>query len=146
MNTQQLIKIIVIIALLGFVAISVYVFYHCYVGKTITANVNYLFNILNGLVGGIFALAFGLPKPTQQENSNALDQKLQNLGGMMTNETNKEILGYLYSLSYMLIGFVAIGLWLFKGDQEACNNVTSVAFVFLGMVGAIVTSFFKKDN
>ncbi len=76
------------VCLIGFIFLSAYVFYTCWKGETrVNEPVLYLFNILSGLVGGIFAFAFGLPSPSSSEGQDKVAQKVHNLSNMMTSGT-----------------------------------------------------------
>ncbi|MBK6566863.1 MAG: hypothetical protein IPN49_15085 [Saprospiraceae bacterium] len=144
MNTKKLIRIMVLFSLLGFLGISVYVFYFCIKNESdIKGPVIYVYNILNGLVGGIFALAFGLPAPTEKKSPDRMVNKIHSLSGMMSEEDPSDKLGYFYALSYMIVGFVAVGIWLFSSSAGACEYIVSFAQIFLGMLVAIVTGYFK---
>jgi len=145
MNTQQLIRIIVIAALLGFIALTGYVFYCCFQDQEISnAPLILVYNMLNGLVGGVFALAFGLPAPPSLQNKGRLNQKLHNLNSMMTEDDSSDKLGYFYALSYIIVGFVAVGIYIFKSEADVCYQIATNAQIFLGMMVAIVTGYFKK--
>jgi hypothetical protein len=147
MDTQKLIRIMVMISLLGFITLSGYVFYAC-IGENGNLNepILYVYNILNGLVGGIFALSFGLPAPPSHQRQDALGQKLHNLSTMVDKSESSDNWGYFYALSYMIVGFASIVLWLFKSDTGICENITSFAQIFLGMMVAIVTGYFRNNT
>ena len=144
MNTQKLIKVMVLFSLLGFLGLSSYVFYACIKNSaTIEGPIIYMYNILNGLVGGIFALAFGLPAPSSPQGQDRMDQKIHSLSDMLPVSDSSHRWAYFYALSYMIVGFAAIGIWMFYSNGVMCNYIESSAQVFSGMLVAIVTGFFK---
>lgn len=145
MNTQQLTKIMVVFSLVGFLGLSGYILYTCFMKIEIVGEqITYIYNILNGLVGGIFALAFGLPSPPLPQGQNKLEQKIHNLSGMMSFKDKSDTWGYVYALSYMIIGFLSVCMWMFTSGGGACAYVVNFAQVFLGMMVAIVTGYFKN--
>lgn len=145
MNNQSLIRLMVVVCLIGFICLSTYVFYACWHGKTIVDKpIFYLFNTLSGLVGGIFALAFGLPSPSSSEGLDRTAKKIHSLSNMMTSDEKSEKLGYFYALSYIIIGIAAIVIWIVKSDEAVCNHIVTISQVFLGMMVAIVTGYFKN--
>jgi uncharacterized membrane protein YsdA (DUF1294 family) len=68
-NNQSLIRLMVEVCLIGFILSFCLCFLYMLERRNNRVNepVLYLFNILSGLVGGIFAFAFGLPSPSSSE-------------------------------------------------------------------------------
>jgi hypothetical protein len=61
-----------------------------------------------------------------------------------TSDEKSEKLGYFYALSYIIIGIAAIVIWIVKSDEAVCNHIVTISQVFLGMMVAIVTGYFKN--
>jgi heme A synthase len=166
---KALVIFVVILAIGGFIALSVFVMYKtCKTTGNVNINDNLLYvaNFLTGLIGGIVALGFGIPAPNGKvTNDNLLNRKMLGLGGLVvignlfperskskspvgTNEDNnlnaKRILGFTYALSYIIIGVVAIVIW--STDDKPPEIIKNISTVFLGMITPIVVGFFKGDS
>jgi len=111
-------------------------------------------NTLAGLVGGIVAVGFGV-SPARTADRNLVSRyKLRRLGsiiaaGDLPAATAQEILGLVYAVVYILIGFVAIGIWQFKSSLDPNDIpftvIKNIATVSLGMFIPIIKGFFAKN-
>ena len=106
-------------------------------------------NALAALVGGIVAVAFAV-KPRldtarslhllSKRNSVSLGQFIAPVG----KEELKAVLGTIYAVVYVVLGFAAIGTWAFLGSTETPADVKSLATTFAGMITPIVMAFFSQ--
>jgi hypothetical protein len=164
-NKQLLVNLIVVLALFGFVASSVFMFYKSfelldsnnqlpkdYLGS-IKSSLTYITSGLTGLVGGIVATAFGVKlPPTVKSKLNSIDNyNLKSLGRMVSASPNTPVeegkgkLGFLYALAYIIIGVISIAIWIYLGDNTI-SEVSNMATTFFGMMIPIVASFFNNQN
>ncbi len=104
--------------------------------------VEYTSAALTGLVGGVVATAFGVKRPDPNVNA------LNSLSGFATaakdSSTTKQWIGTLYVSVYLIIGLLTVFTWAFPGS-DASEAVKITASTFIGMVTAIVASFFASD-
>lgn len=162
---QRLINLIVILALLGFISTSLLLFYKSFslLGtdkqlpsdylSQINTSLVYVTSCLTGLVGSIVATAFGVKTPSRGSSSPTTLQNynFQSLGRMisaspkMPVEDGKGFYGFLYALSYIIIGVIAIIIWMILGNNTI-PGVTNMATTFLGMMIPIVASYFNHQN
>ena len=162
-NRQTLIKLLVLLALFGFVACSFIMFYKSFAllgedGKlpnnylnSINASLIYITSGLTGLVGGIVATAFGVKQPEDDDaNLNFMNNyNFKSLGRMITTPSddsvnnNKEKYGFLYALSYIIIGVVSIIIWVWLEDNTI-QAVSNMATTFFGMMIPIVAAYFNN--
>ncbi|MCX6261775.1 MAG: hypothetical protein NTY95_13275 [Bacteroidia bacterium] len=163
---EILVTFIVILALVGFVVLSVFVMYKtCKITGNVKINDNYtvLANILTGLIGGVVALGFGISPPRSEKVKESLVKRnMIGLGGLVTvsnlftgsnksksrvdiKENNnlqaKEILGFIYALSYIIISCAAVVIW--ASDDTPHEIVKNLATIFIGMIPPIVVGYFK---
>lgn len=145
--------VIVVAALLGYVASSAYLFYlalKC--GDSGNEALGHVTGTLTALVGGIVATSFGVkPDDAKVQSTELFKIKTAYLGGNTIksgNEKLKQVMGTLYSLSYVIIGFFAIGIWIFtqKDDTMVYEQVSNAARTFLGLLVAIVIGYFSKPE
>ncbi|PCJ94780.1 MAG: hypothetical protein COA50_10325 [Flavobacteriaceae bacterium] len=151
-----LIQFLVIAALIGFIACSGYLFYisfHILVDGKLPENylqqlnsaMIYVTSGLTGLVGGIVATGFGVEIPDDGVDASPVNLKLQNLGSFASRESDpdktKEKIGFLYALSYIIVGIGAIIVWLILGDNTM-QSVSIMATTFFGMSIPIVAQYF----
>jgi hypothetical protein len=112
-------------------------------------------NMMAGLVGGIVAASFGLPIPPAGGTRATL--KFRNLGravvgGDLDTAKIQDWLGLLYALVFVLIGFVALWIWIFQFKPAKPNEsltipatvIKNVATVFLGTFIATIKAFFSR--
>lgn len=166
-NKQFLINLLVILALLGFLASSIYIFQKAFglldsqgqLPREHSEGLNpaliHIANGLTGLVGGIVAAAFG----TQASNfrtpaPNSIQYpKLWSLGNLVYSGTgtvqtpklgiSKARYGFLYALAYILVGLTALVIWVVLGENTI-PVVSNTAATFLGMMIPIVATYFKE--
>jgi len=166
-NKQLLISLLVILALLGFVASSIYVFYMAFrllddrgqLPPDHAANLNpalvYLTNDLTGMVGWIVAADFGTKwsgAPSTGPDSIHY-HNLQNLGTLVYSPGlgNGDLgmgavqarFGFVYALAYILVGLAAMVVWIILGG-DTIPVVSNTAMTFFGMMIPIVATYFKK--
>lgn len=163
MKNRKLLEVmIVILAIFGYVAVSVYIFYEAFQlskdpqYETNTA-IAYIASGLTGLVGGIVAVAFGveqdippndpLIKVVDHSSPKRMAMKTKSLGSLSSpNPSNgnnhREKIGMIYTVAYILIGLAAIIIWVFL-DEKASQSVKNMATTFLGLVLPIVIAYFK---
>ncbi len=157
-----LIQVIVILALIGYLACSAYMIYLAFdlldaegklpddYAEQLNSALIYTTSVLTGLVGGIVASGFGVEKPdnpTLLGNVKPKAMRLQNLGSyaLTTNNSdkNKENMGFLYALSYIIVGAVAVVVWIYL-SENVIQSIANMATTFLGMMVPITAQFFKK--
>ena len=155
-------QIIVILALIGYLACSGYMIYLAFdlldtegnlpdnYVEQLNSSLVYTTSVLTGLVGGIVASSFGIEKPDDSAllaNVKPIAMRLQNLGSyaLATNYSgkNKENMGFLYALSYIIVGVFAVAVWIYLSDS-AIQSIANMATTFLGMMVPIAAQFFKK--
>jgi hypothetical protein len=124
----------------------------------------YVANILVGLVGGIVAVGLGQPPPpmpgtagssTPARNAAALgaflveNKKVESQAVVPGDEPtqnssakNKEIIGLIYSLVYLIISVATIVTWIYTFNV-APPVIKSLATVSLGMFVPVVNGFFR---
>lgn len=161
-KTRDILSIlIVILALVGFIAISYYAMY-----KTITTDSDviinerfiYVANALTGLVGGVVSLGFGISPPDSGTNGNLLTRSMVGLGGLVTdgnlskstaninNVSNlkvRTIFGSIYALVYVVICSAAVVIWII--DENPHDILKNLATIFIGMIIPIVAGYFKEN-
>lgn len=147
----------VVLALVGFVASSIFMFYQSFAilengelpdnyMEYMNNAVVYITSLLTALVGGIVAAAFGISQSANQ-NLPSKRYKLHALGAL-TNEPppgsteNRSKYGFFYALAYILIGTAAVVIWIIL-ESEATQGIATMATSFLGMMVPIVASFFS---
>lgn len=166
-NKQFLINLLVVLALLGFLASSIFIFQKAFVlldsqghlpedrSMGLNPALVHIANGLTGLVGGIVAAAFG----TQASNTrtpgpdSAQYPKLRSLGNLVYSGTEKvhtpklgmtkARYGFLYALAYILVGLAALVIWVVLGENTI-PVVSNTAATFLGMMIPIVATYFKE--
>jgi hypothetical protein len=167
MNNQIfLIKIVVVLALLGYLASSIYMFHFALtldVEKGVSAAqflkdsnpaIMYITSGLTGLVGGIVATAFGV-KETNNTPPNAApaNQKLRRLSSYVFTPTpvddagvnnNNGLYGTLYSLAYIVVGTASAVIWIILG-KDTIPSVAFMATTFFGMLIPIVAAYFNPN-
>ena len=162
-NQQILVRIIVILALVGFLVCAGYLFYNAFNvdnGNELNSSLLYITTGLTGLVGGIVATGFGVKKPNPPSGGEpgvaaepaplkvSHSAKFQNLGGFASSskdsDKSKERMGFYYALAYLLVGVTAIVIWVIKQDQTI-ETVSNMATTFFGMMVPIVAQFFRGN-
>ncbi|WP_031428370.1 hypothetical protein [Flavimarina sp. Hel_I_48] len=158
MNYQKtLIHFMVVLALVGFVVSSVFMFYQSFsilddgilpsdYMKDMNNAVVYITSLLTALVGGIVAAAFGI-NPSGNMKVPTKTNKLHALGALTRSpppgrDKNRTKYGFFYALAYILIGVTAVVIWIIL-ESEATQGVANMATSFLGMMVPIVASFFS---
>lgn len=161
MNYQKtLVHFMVVLALVGFIASSLFMFYQSFTilkdGKLpenymaqMNVAVVYITSLLTALVGGIVAAAFGISQSADQKLPSK-GNKLQALGALthsapLGNEKNRSKYGFFYALAYILMGVTAVVLWIIL-EADATQGIANMATSFLGMMVPIVASFFSGTN
>ena len=166
-NKQFLVNVMVVLALLGFVGSSIYIFFRAFglldgQGQLPVDHVEWLnpalvhiTNALTGMVGGIVAAAFGTkgPEPPAPGPGSIHYHNLQNLGNLVYSpgkdprgETMGAIqarFGFFYALAYILVGLAALVIWIVLGENTLMV-VTNMATTFFGMMIPIVATYFKN--
>lgn len=161
MNYKETLKhIMVLLALAGFLASSIFMFYQSftiledgvlpmnYIDEMNKAVV-YISSLLTAMVGGIVAAAFGFNKPTGT-TPGLKNYKLHTLGTLTRSENpgkrkNRAGYGFAYALAYILIGITAVIIWIIL-EENTTQGVSNMATTFLGMMVPIVASFFSETN
>lgn len=152
-----LVSLLAILGIIGFACVSTFAFY-----KTLTTvavpplrePLTYLANSLNGLVGGIVAVGFGVSPPSSGSTGLAslVTRNIIGLGSFIVENQSqagparlnaKQFIGALYALIYILVGIAAIVVW--ASDDNPPELVKTLAMVSIGMFGAIITAFLR-DN
>lgn len=158
-NKKRLIQLLVVLALLGFIACSVYMFYIAFdilvkgklpeeYLKEMNTSLIYITSGLTGLVGGIVATSFGVQQ-TENPNRNASPSamKFQSLGTVLvsSNESDemREKIGYFYALAYILVGMASVIIWVVL-NENTIQSVSNMATTFFGMLIPIVAQFFNR--
>jgi hypothetical protein len=108
-------------------------------------------NALASLVGGIVAVAFAV-KPvaasgTPRSSRHRLRTNFVSLGALVTpigSDELKAIMGTIYAVAYVLLGFAAIGTWAYLGTGGTSPDVKGLATNFAGMIAPIVLAFFSR--
>lgn len=156
-SKNPLVVFLVIVLLLIFIGLSLYAFYKT---LTITGQVSlinsltYIGSTIAGLVGGIVASAFGVELPHEQVTGlTRYDRKTRSLGNLVASgelsgiesikdpKKLKERLGALYSWVYIVIGILAIIVWLI--DDMPAEMVKNLASVSFGLILVIVKNYFS---
>jgi tryptophan-rich sensory protein len=150
---ESLIILVVILALVAFIALSLFIMYKTYITTgdiDINPNIFYVANILTGLIGGIVAIGFGVPAPKEKDtNYKLFNRKMIALGGLVTTgkffpERNKSVnsastnnkdasdpvrtFGIIYAISYIIIGFAALIFWM--TDDKPPDFIKNISTVF----------------
>jgi hypothetical protein len=97
---------------------------------------------LAALVGGIFAVAFGVKKA-----SGGLGGPNFTTLGSLPNvpEAAAAILGGVYALAYVAVGVAALATWVLRPD-ETSDLLKNLATTFLGLALPIVSAFFQPPS
>jgi len=154
---NPLVVFLVIILIVIFIGLSLYAFYKTLTitGEvTLISSLTYIGSTIAGLVGGIVASAFGVELPDDQgAGLTRYGRKTKSLGNLVTSgeissaeaikdpKNLKEKLGALYSWVYIVIGILAIIIWLI--DDVPAEMVKNLASVSLGLILVIVKNFFS---
>ena len=107
-------------------------------------------NALASLVGGIVAVAFAIKPPPETratEQQGRLGRNLVSLGQAtmpLGTDGLKEIMGAIYAVVYVVLGFAAIGTWAYLGTNDTSSDVKNLATNFAGMITPIVLGFFSR--
>lgn len=148
-------QIIIGATLLGFISTAIYVFKEAFSilenGK-LPDNISeidnnaliYILSGLTGLIGGFVAASFGVENKTGTNNKTS---KLMNLGSYATNNTSpkkQELFGFIFALSYILIGISSIVIWVIL-DQNTIQSVSKMATTFFGISIPIVATYLKPE-
>jgi hypothetical protein len=110
-----------------------------------------LLNSLATLVGGIVAVSFAIKPPSKpgaprglhalwQVNLTSLGQFAAPVG----TERLQVLLGAIYAIVYVILGFAAIGTWAYRGSAITSPDVKGLASTFAGMIPPIVMAFFSQ--
>ncbi|WP_299114183.1 hypothetical protein [uncultured Winogradskyella sp.] len=163
-NQKILIQLLVILALLGFLACSGYLFYLSFEilvdGKLpdnyreeLNSALTYVTSGLTGLVGGIVASGFGVKPPdsgneVEESSVKTFAYKLQNLGSYSISDNkpneSKEKMGFFYALAYIVVGIGSIALWIIL-NENAMESISNMATTFFGMLIPIVAQYFNRS-
>jgi len=166
-NKQFLINLLVVLALLGYVASSIYIFNKAFLlpdargqlpreySEALNPALVHILNGLTGLVGGIVASAFGT-KWSESPDSGPGSIHYRNfrrLGNLVYSSpegppsggpgTAKARYGFVYALAYILVGLTALAIWVILGEGTL-PVVSATATTFLGMMVPIVATYFKR--
>lgn len=163
-NKKVLEVVVVIIALIGYIAVSVYAFYEAFQSAgeekfAFNTAIAYLASGLTGLVGGIVAVAFGVEHDTppndgaknfrDKKPESRMSIKTKSLGSFSSTtksddngKSGKEKIGMFYAIAYILIGVAAIVIWVML-DAETSQSVKNMATTFVGLLIPIVVAYFK---
>lgn len=154
-NKEAIINFIVIIALVGYVVCSIFLFIEAFELRDhevqlINPALMHVTSALTGLVGGIVAAAFGITSNEEliEDATTSLisKQKMKRIGEYALSgqeEKFKERIGNLYAWAYILVGISSLIIWGIL-NTNATQSITSAGTTFLGMVVAIVGAFFKE--
>jgi hypothetical protein len=106
---------------------------------------------LAGLVGAVVAVGFGLkqPAPSPQNPSPIMAENAAGLGKILASAgapTFAQILlGSLYAVAYIVLGIVAIVVWIIKADLTP-DLVKNMASVSVGMLLPIARTFLLEPS
>jgi len=158
MNKRDtLIKILVLLALIGFALCSLYTFYTAFelldeggklptdYKKELNPALKYITSGLTGLVGGIVATSLGV-ESLQRDLSKSV--KFQKLGGLISrtqDKVSKEKLGFYYALTYIIVGCCSIAIWIYL-HESAIESISHMATTSFGMFIPIVASYFNPST
>jgi hypothetical protein len=160
---KLLVSLLVIAALLGFIWLFGQAIYLTIKSDT-TPKFNdqyvYFANILVGLVGGIVAVGFGQAPPPGPNGGSVMARSAAGLGEIVASaravrksaqgtpptppSNTSEILGAIYAAVYVLLGLIAIGVWIYSPDRTP-DVVKNLATVSLGMFVPIIKGFFTDQ-
>jgi len=144
-------QIIVGATLIGFIACAIYVFWYAFDNPQPNTDITkgslkHILSGLTGLIGGFVAASFGITsKGTEESKNSNRTLKLMNLGSFVTDNTNpkkQEILGFIFALSYIIIGITSIVIWVIL-DDKTIQSVSKMATTFFGISIPIVAGFLK---
>jgi hypothetical protein len=97
---------------------------------------------LAALVGGIFAVAFGVKKTSGGPSTT----NFTTLGSLPSGPVSAAaILGGIYALVYVAVGVAALATWVLKPD-EVSDLVKNLGTTFLGLALPIVAAFFQPPS
>ncbi|WP_405925190.1 hypothetical protein [Streptomyces sp. NBC_00035] len=146
---RGLTALLALTALGGFVAVS----FHA-ISASISAqgsapkfNDAYLYvtTALSTLVGGVVALGFGQKPPSNDDNPPLpVTEAVEGLSAVVTGKKPADVgawIGAAYAILYVLLGIVAIILWMVKPDLVA-DPVKALASTFLGLALPIARGYF----
>ncbi len=99
---------------------------------------------LAALVGGIFAVAFGVKQQQAgQPSQSMVGHNLSNLGSLPSvAPTPATVLGAVYAFAYVAIGIAALTTWVLH-PNEVSDLVKNLATTFLGLALPIVGAFLQ---
>jgi hypothetical protein len=99
---------------------------------------------LAALVGGIFAVAFGVKQATTDSKSQSLvGHNLRALGSLPNVPPNAAtVLGGIYAFAYVALGIAAMTTWVLH-PNEISDLVKNLGTTFLGLATPIVAAFFQ---
>jgi hypothetical protein len=160
---KLLVSLIVIAALLGFIWLFGRAIYLTVKSDTIPEfNDQYVYfaNILVGLVGGIVAVGFG-QAPPPPNGGGVMARSAAGLGEIVAParaavrqaapgtppgppSKTSELLGAIYAAVYVLLGLIAIGIWIYSPERTP-DVVKNLATVSLGMFVPIIKGFFTDQ-
>lgn len=166
-NRQFLVNVLVALALIGFVAASLYTFHMAFElldpqgqlpedhALSLNPALVHLTNALGGMIGGIVAAAFatkGTPSPGRAPES-IHAHNLRSLGNLVYSPEGtaqgpasarvQARFGFIYALTYILVGVVALVIWIVLGNSTL-GAVAHSATTFVGMMVPIVATYFRK--
>lgn len=147
--------------LILYVLITIYAFYLSYTGKAEPESFKYVLTFITGLVGGIVALGFGVQPPSSSGGAPLINTpnvsksrlKFQGLNRLLKPADSKALgfttdsptLAYYYALIYIILGVIAVALWVIWNDKTAVS-ISQMASTFLGMASAILMAFFRNGT
>ncbi len=152
-HKKAVVSLLVLLALAGFIASSVYTFYEAFhvlresgklpenLGDILNSSLTYVTAALTGLVGGIVAARMGV---TELEPEPHMRSRFRGVGTVVSrtqNNRQSEVYGIAYTVAYIVIGVTSIIIWMIL-DKQVLPNVSNMAMTFLGMLIPIVSVFF----
>ena len=139
-------------AIAGFAAVSIYGLVATCTAQGSAPSLNqtflYITAALSSLVGGIFAVAFGVketsPSPSV-DREKLLLSNIQALGEVATPHKSKTgaAIGIIYAVTYFLLGVTAIVVWVLKPDVVA-DSIKALGATFIGMAVPIARGYFSS--
>lgn len=106
---------------------------------------------LTALVGGVVAVAFGVPAPKakSEDGQPSSSAQVQSILSATTKgskralkEGSSELLGQLYIAAYLILGFIAMVTWMIMGG-DTIDYVRTLASAWVGLILPIATSNFQ---
>ena len=101
---------------------------------------------LAALVGGIFAVAFGLKKQMGATSRSGFSGNFSSLGAVPNVPPEvASVLGGVYAVVYVAVGIAAVATWVIH-PNEISDLVKNLGTTFLGLALPIIAAFFQPAS